>query len=165
MPDDLNPTDTLGLKRVLEVAWDAKNTGNLPFGAVLFTADGAEFDTAYNTVLESGDQTAHAETALVRQVSPHLSRAELEASTMYASCEPCAMCAGAIFSAGIGRVLFALSADRCRELVEQSGEPRLPSLLLRTAEVLAHGEVPTEVRGGFMPKDAEAFFVSTAPGS
>nr|MDT0659522.1 nucleoside deaminase [Micromonospora sp. DSM 115978] len=155
---ELSDIDRRGLDRAIQAAAEAKATGNLAFGAVLFDADAVEQGSAYNTVLTTGDPTEHAETQLVRLVTARLTREELEKSTLYASCEPCAMCSGAIFSAGIRRVLYALPSARLRAIVGETGGARMPSLLLTTKEVLAAGEVESFVDGGFPIAAGEALF-------
>jgi len=155
---ELSDVDRRGLDRAIQAAADAKATGNLAFGAVLFDAAGVEQGSAYNTVLTTGDPTEHAETQLVRLVAPRMTREELATSTLYASCEPCAMCAGAIFAAGIRRVLYALPSARLRAIVAEAGGTPMPALLLTTKEVLATGEVTSFVDGGFPIPAGEALF-------
>ncbi|MFD5179457.1 nucleoside deaminase [Nocardia sp. NPDC058379] len=155
---ELTTVDTRGLIRAIEVAAQGKALGNLAFGAVLFDDQGTELGAAYNTVNETGDCTDHAETRLVRLLSPSVSREQLSTSTLYASCEPCAMCSGAIFSAGIGTVVFALASRRWREMTDQITDSRPPSLLLTCAEVLGAGERTTLVHGGYLPEHAESLF-------
>jgi tRNA(Arg) A34 adenosine deaminase TadA len=155
---ELTEVDRRGLERAVAVAAEAKATGNLAFGAVLFDADGDEVGSAFNTVRTTGDPTEHAETQLVRQVVLKLSREELVSTTMYASCEPCPMCAGAIFNAGIRRVFFALPSARFRALIDNQGGARMPSLLLTTKQVLDAGEEPSIVHGGFQVPGSETLF-------
>ena len=107
----MNDQDQAHLRRAIEVSADARQHGNHPFGAVLVDRTGREVAAAENTVVTDGDVTAHAETNLVRHAGGTWSAAELASYTLYSSCEPCAMCSGAIFWSGIGRVAFALSAE------------------------------------------------------
>jgi tRNA(adenine34) deaminase len=71
---------------------------------------------ASNTTVSAQDATAHAELNLVRAASSRYSSAELAQMTLFSSAEPCVMCAGAIAWSGIGRVVYALSAERVRDL-------------------------------------------------
>jgi tRNA(Arg) A34 adenosine deaminase TadA len=107
----MNQQDEAHLRRAIEVSQAAREHGNHPFGAILVDQDGRVVAEAENTVATDGDVTAHAETNLVRRASAIWSPAELAGHTLYSSCEPCAMCSGAIFWAGIGTVVFALSVE------------------------------------------------------
>ncbi len=131
--------DLAHLRASIAVAAAARAGGDHPFGAVLVTADGRVFDGG-NRVNSDRDPTAHAETALVRVVSRELSQAELAGSTMYASTEPCAMCAGAIVWSGIGRLVFGFSGHDLVELVAGLDGPSL-DLPSRAVFAAASGEV------------------------
>ena len=106
----LNETDGRYLRLAIEWSRTARERGNRPFGAVIVAGDGRILAETYNQTAESGDCTAHAETAAVRMASPVHSRELLETATMYASGEPCVMCAGAIFWSNIRRVVFGIDA-------------------------------------------------------
>jgi tRNA(Arg) A34 adenosine deaminase TadA len=90
------------------------------------------------------DATGHAETNVVR-LAGSLDRPVLAGSTLYTSTEPCAMCAGAIYWSGIGRVVFALSEASLAEMVAE--EDGVPPLRLPCREVFARGGRPIEVLG------------------
>jgi tRNA(Arg) A34 adenosine deaminase TadA len=100
--------------------------------------------TAENTARTSGDPTAHAETNLVREVAGRLSREQLAGTTLYASTEPCAMCAGAVFFSGIGAVVYALAAQDLGAFTGDSGGFLLE---LPCREVFAAGSRPVLVHG------------------
>ncbi|WP_368497566.1 nucleoside deaminase [Herbiconiux sp. A18JL235] len=135
-PDDLDPVALAHLRRAVELARSAREHGNHPFGALLVTADGRVIE-AENTVITGHDPIGHAETNLVRDAGQRLEMSELAGSTLYTSTEPCAMCSGAIYWAGIPEVVFALSEAALRELVdEQEG---VPTLSLPSREVFARG--------------------------
>lgn len=105
------------LRKAIEMAKQARERGNHPFGA-LMVVDGREVLTAENTVNTERNPTAHAETNLVQKAIRELPPGKLARATLYTSCEPCAMCAGAIYWAGIRKVVFALS---CVELARLAG--------------------------------------------
>jgi tRNA(Arg) A34 adenosine deaminase TadA len=107
----MDQQDEAHLRRAIEVSVAAREHGNHPFGAVLANQVGRVVAEAENTVMTDADVTAHAETNLVRRAGSIWSAAELAGHTLYASCEPCAMCSGAIFWAGIEKVVFALSVE------------------------------------------------------
>jgi tRNA(Arg) A34 adenosine deaminase TadA len=143
-PAALDPTDLERLERAIELARAARERGDHPFGALLVAADGTVVE-ALNTVHTGHDPIGHAETNLVRDSGQRFEMAELATSTLYTSTEPCAMCTGAIYWAGIPRVVFALSEADLRGLVsEQSG---MPTLSLPSREVFARGGRPVEVVG------------------
>jgi tRNA(Arg) A34 adenosine deaminase TadA len=97
------------LRRAIAVSQAARDHGNHPFGAVLVDRGGAIVLEAENTVVTENDVTHHAETNLVRLAWREIPHEELRGHTLVTSCEPCPMCAGAIFWAGIGRVVYGLS--------------------------------------------------------
>jgi len=138
-------TDLQHLRRAIDLAARAREKGNHPFGSLLVDADGAVVLEAENTVLTTSDCTAHAELNLVRAASRELDPAVLRASTLYTSTEPCAMCAGAIFWAGIGRVVFALSSATLGTIVhDESGDW---TLAVSCREVFARGGRTVDVSG------------------
>ncbi len=122
-PTELNPLDAHFMRQANRWALTARERGNRPFGAVVVSSSGEVLIEAYCNTTETGDSTGHAETNAVRQPSPKVSREVLADSTLYSSAEPCVMCAGAIFWAGIGRVIFGIDAVRLRvfrgEVAEQ----------------------------------------------
>jgi len=141
------------LRRALELATEARASGNHPFGALLVGADGTVLAEARNSVVTGRDATGHAETNLVRlagQVD-----ADLSICTLYTSTEPCAMCSGAIYWSGIGRVVFALSEVDLLELTG-TGNPDNPTLALPSREVFARGQRPVAVEGPALVDDARA---------
>ncbi len=151
----MTENDIHHLRDAIAVAWRARHNGNHPFGAVLVGPGGQTLLRAENTVVTGRDITGHAETNLVRLASAQLSPEELAACTMYASTEPCAMCAGAIHWAGIGRLVFGLSAASLREVVG----PRTDDLLLPCREVFARSARPMSVVGPALEEEAHAVHV------
>lgn len=131
----LSETEVRFLERTVALAWDARRRGDHPFGALLVTAEGTVIE-AQNTVVTGADPTGHAEANLVR-LSGRLPRETLSASILYTSTEPCAMCAGAIYWSGIGRVVFALSEHELGTFVTE--EEGVPPLQLPCREVFTHG--------------------------
>lgn len=142
---DLDEAETDHLRAAIAVARNARMNGNHPFGAILVDASGAQLLAAENSVVTARDATGHAETNLVRMASLRYPPAELAAGTLYTSTEPCAMCAGAIYWAGIGRVVFALSETGLREIT--GANPANPTLALPCREVFARGQREITVVG------------------
>jgi tRNA(Arg) A34 adenosine deaminase TadA len=135
------------LKLAIQWARDARAAGNHPFGAVLADAHGRKLIEAGNTVTVDSDCTAHAETNLVRLASKKYDSEFLRSCTLYSSTEPCAMCAGAIYWSGIGRVVYALSEEGLKELT--GSDPENPTLDLPCREVFARGQRKIGVEGPF----------------
>jgi tRNA(Arg) A34 adenosine deaminase TadA len=108
------------MTRALELASQARERGDHPFGALL-VVDGRIVAEAHNRVTSDHDLTAHAELMLVRQLEDRDQLQQLADGTVFASCEPCPMCVGAMFWAGVRRVVFALSHARLNDLVRASG--------------------------------------------
>jgi tRNA(Arg) A34 adenosine deaminase TadA len=84
-----------------------------PFGAVVARGDQI-LGQAHNRVLASSDPTAHAEVEAIRQAALGLGSPHLTGATLYASCEPCPMCAGAAMWARVDRVVYASTRDDAR---------------------------------------------------
>jgi tRNA(Arg) A34 adenosine deaminase TadA len=103
------------LEAAIALAREARDAGNHPFGALL-VLDGQVVLTAGNTVHTERDPTAHAETNLIAEAIRQLPAGQLARSVLYASCEPCAMCAGTIYWSGIRSVVYALPATELAKL-------------------------------------------------
>jgi len=140
--------------RAIAVARSARDRGNHPFGAVLVDGEGRVVLEAENTVVTHRDATGHAETNLVRLASNHMDRDELAAAPLVTSCEPCAMCSGAIYWAGIGAVVYGLPET---DLLAMTGtHPENPTLALPCREVFAAGSRDVEVTGPMLEEQAAA---------
>jgi len=98
--------DIRHMRAAIQASRDARARGDMAFGAVL-VKDGLALLTAMNNQHTERDCTGHAEIVLVREAQQALGTSSLVGATVYASGEPCAMCAGAMFWAGIARVVYA----------------------------------------------------------
>ena len=151
---DLTPSelDEHFLRRSFAVARRALTHGNHPFGAILVDAKGNVLLEAENGYMPSHDGTAHAERLLATQACTTLAAAILKTATLYSSAKPCAMCAGAIYWAGIGRVVFGQTE---KALKAQTGaHEENPTLDLPCGIVFAAGQRPTEVVGPLLESEA-----------
>jgi tRNA(Arg) A34 adenosine deaminase TadA len=146
--------DEYFLRRSLEVARRAFTQGNHPFGAILVDQNRDVLIEAENGYMPAHDGTAHAERLLATQACTTLSPDTLKHATLYSSAEPCAMCAGAIYWAGIGRLVYALSEHRLR--IVTGNHPENPTLDLPCRKVFESGQRPTEVIGPMLEDEAEA---------
>jgi tRNA(Arg) A34 adenosine deaminase TadA len=156
MPTSFSPvvsdSDVSHLRRAIFVSIQAKQHGNHPFGALLTNERGEVVLEAENTVVTDSDATGHAETNLVRLATKNYSLEQLRTFTLYTSCEPCAMCTGAIYWAGIGRMVYALSEQSLTPLT--GANPENPTLDLPSREVLARGPRTVVVAGPALEEQA-----------
>src|SRR5260370_27518930 len=142
------------LRRSFDVARRALTHGNHPFGAILVDQKRNVLIEVENGYMPARDGTAHAERLLATQACTTLSRDILRGATLYSSAEPCAMCAGAIYWAGIGRLVYGLSEHRIRAVTRD--HPENPTLDLPCREVFKSGQPGTEVLGPLLAHEAEA---------
>ena len=142
------------LRRAFDVARRSMTHGNHPFGAILVDAGGNVLLEAENGYMPAHDGTAHAERLLATEACRTLPAELLAKATMYSSAEPCAMCAGAIYWAGIGRLVYGLSEHRLRDYT--GNHPENPTLDLPCRAVFASGQRPTEVVGPLLEDEAGA---------
>src|SRR6202167_4000727 len=146
-------TDLELLRRTFGVARRSRDAGDHPFASILAGPDGAvlrEQANGYRT--EGRDRTAHSERLLSSWAARTHDSSFLSRCTLYTSAEPCAMCAGAIYWAGIGRVVYGQSE---KSLKAQTGAHEgNPTLDLPCAVVFAAGQRPTEVVGPLLEDEA-----------
>jgi len=136
------------------LADQSREHGNHPFGALLADADAAVLIEAENTVVSDADCTGHAEMNVIRRACRTLAPGALATATLFTSTEPCAMCAGAIYWAGVSRVVFGLRESELRALT--GADPVNPTLALECREVFARGQRPIEVVGPVLEDEARA---------
>ena len=103
--------DLRWMRRALALADHAAAVGEVPVGAVL-VRDGEELGAGWNAPLGSNDPTAHAEVMALRAAAAAAGNYRLTGSTLYATMEPCPMCAGAIVQARVARVVYAARDER-----------------------------------------------------
>jgi tRNA(Arg) A34 adenosine deaminase TadA len=149
-----DPQDETMLRRSFDVARRALSAGNHPFGAILVGPDGAVLLESENGYLPDRDMTAHAERLLATRASTTYRPDFLASCTLYSSAEPCAMCAGAAYWAGIGRVVYGLSEARLKEIT--GDHPENPTLDVPCRRVFDGGQRRVEVVGPMLEAEAEA---------
>ena len=128
-----------------EIARASAKEGNTPFGAVLVDGKG-------NVLLEQGNLegtleecTAHAELKVAEKASKEFPKEKLRECTLYTTVEPCAMCAGAIYWSGIGKMVYGVSERDLLALTK--GNSVNPTLDLPSREVFARGQYEVKVEG------------------
>lgn len=148
------PLDHIALlRRSLAVARRARAHGKHPFGAILVDAEGRVLMEQENAFDTEG-RTGHAETVLSRRACAAYTAEELAKTSMYVSAEPCAMCAGSLYWAGIGRLVYAMSEHKLGRIIGPHPDNLTLDLPCRT--VLAAGQRPVEVIGPLLEDDPEA---------
>ena len=138
------------LRHCFNLAQQARDRGDHPFGALLVSAEGECLMEAENTVESAADITGHAELNLIRRARQQFSADRLATCTLYTSTEPCPMCAGAIFWGNVRRVVFGLSEAGLYNLTGDSEEV----LRLDCRAVFAQGAKAVEVMGPLLEDEA-----------
>ena len=147
------PADLQRLRRCIALASEAREGGQHPFGAMVVDENGQILAEGQNQARPpDGDPTRHAELVAVSKAAKIFPPERLAKATLYTSAEPCCMCAGAIYWANIGRVVYALSEHRLLLLTGSHDEN--PTFSLPCREVFARGQRRVEVIGPLLEEEA-----------
>ncbi len=128
------------MEAALDEARAAAAAGEVPVGAVVVSAGGELLARAHNRRERDGDPLAHAELLAIRQAARAVGGWRLIGSTLYVTLEPCAMCAGALVLARVGRLVYGAAdpkAGWCGSLGDLVRDPRLNHRLEVSGGVLA----------------------------
>lgn len=153
---DIEQRDADYLRQAIAKSRVALERGNRPYGAVLVGADGQVLAEGQNTEQSERDITGHAETNALREAYLRLGPEVVAGSTMYASGEPCPMCAATMFYGGVSRVVFAVSRAKARALTPAAQGS--PTLGISSREILATSSRPIEVVGPVLEDEGAAVF-------
>lgn len=126
---------------------EARKSGT-PFGAIL--ARGDEVVVRGGNVVAGGDPTGHAEMEVLRQWSRERGELDPGSLTLYTTCEPCPMCAGACVWAGLGRVVFGASIE---DIARSWDQMRVPM-----QEIVDRGFHSIEIRNGVLREECVELF-------
>jgi len=140
-----NEADTGFMELALAQARAAAEAGEVPVGAVI-VKDGEVVAEGQNRNLRDHDPTAHAEIVALRQAASRLGNHRLGGCVMFATIEPCAMCAGAMIHARLARLVYGASdpkAGAAGSVLEVLNHPRLNHRMEVTSGVL--GERCSEI--------------------
>lgn len=118
----ITETDMKYLRRCVELAREALEKGDEPFGSILVSADGEVLFEDHNHVA-SGDHTRHPEFAIARWAAENMTPEERKQATVYTSGEHCPMCAAAHGWVGLGRIVYASSSKQLVEWLTELGVP------------------------------------------
>jgi tRNA(adenine34) deaminase len=113
------------MREALALAAQAEARGEVPVGA-LVVSDGGVIGRGFNQPIGAHDPSAHAEVVALREAAARAGNYRLPGATLYVTLEPCAMCAGAIMHARIGRVVFGARDPKtgaCGSVVDLFASP------------------------------------------
>lgn len=162
---DPTETDITLLRRSIALAEQSRARGDHPFAALLAGPDGEVLLEAMNTCGTEGDRTGHAERNLMTAASKLYDAEFLARCTMYTSAEPCAMCAGSVYWAGVGRVVHGMSERALKDMI--GPDPENLTMDLPCRDVFAAGQRKVEVVGPLLQAESsvvhEGFW--TGPGA
>lgn len=151
LPDDA--VDLGLLRRTFDLAAQARRLGGAPYGALVADASGNVIAEHGNTSsVAGGDPTQHAELVTTAAAWRVLNYDGMNAGTLYASTEPCTMCAGAAYWTGIGAVVYGMSNSRLFQFT--GDDPAQTSFALPCRDVLLHGQRPVTVIGPLLEDEA-----------
>ena len=146
--------DFAALREAIALSAEARAGGFHPFGAMVLDVDGGVLARAGNGSAAGRDPTAHAETLALRLAAAAHGSAKLAGGMLVSSAEPCAMCAGAAYWAGLSRVVYGLSEKRLRTMT--GDHPENPTLDLPCRDVFARGQRRVAVLGPLLEDEAAA---------
>lgn len=154
MEDQIPEADAAQLRHAYALAARARARGDRPFAAVIVAEDGTILAEGLSTQGAGGGGTlAHSEmNACQAVIAAGIPRARLRRSTIYSSGEPCAMCAAAAFYAGVGRVVYGLSAQAILHL--RNAQAHTAGLSLSCRAVLETAAEPVQVVGPCLEDEA-----------
>lgn len=162
-PTELSPEDLTHLRRCVDLAREALEAGDEPFGSVLVDPDGAVLREERNRT-GGGDQTRHPELELARWAAVQVAPDVRPGCTVYTSGEHCPMCAAGHAWVGLGRIVYAASTEQFVQWRHELGLAPGPVLPLPINAVAPHIPVagPAPGLGGEV---RELFRESAARGS
>ena len=136
MTEKVTEADLPHLRRCVELATEAVEAGDFPFGSVLVAADGAVLAEDRNREVTAGDPTRHPEFALARWAATNMTPPDRATATVYTSGEHCPMCAAAHGWAGLGRIVYATSSQQLGGWLAELGVGPSPVLPLAITQVV-----------------------------
>lgn len=141
----IQETDLKHLRRCVELARQALELGDQPFGSVLVSGDGVVLAEDHNRIA-GGDHTQHPEFYLARWAAANMTEEERARATVYTSGEHCPMCAAAHGWVGLGKIVYAASSRQFAEWMDEFGvaPPRVKTLPIQDVitDVVVAGPVP-----------------------
>jgi len=139
--DGVTDADLPYLRRCVELAAEAVDAGDEPFGSVLVGADGTILAEDRNREVSANDPTSHPEIALARWAAANLAPEARRSATVYTSGEHCPMCAAAHGWVGLGRIVYVSSSQQTGDWLTALGVGPSPLRPLSITEVVRDIEV------------------------
>jgi tRNA(Arg) A34 adenosine deaminase TadA len=132
---EVSAEDLPHLRRCVQLAAEAVDAGDFPFGSVLVAADGRVLAEDRNREVSMGDATRHPEFELARWAAANMTAADRAAATVFTSGEHCPMCAAAHAWVGLGRIVYVTSSEQLTAWLAELGVPPSPVRALAVREV------------------------------
>jgi tRNA(Arg) A34 adenosine deaminase TadA len=136
MTAEVTEADLAHLRRCVELATEAVEAGDFPFGSVLVAADGSVLAEERNREVTAGDPTRHPEFELARWAAANMTPPDRATATVYTSGEHCPMCSAAHGWAGLGRIVYATSSQQLGGWLAELGAGPSPVLPLPITQVV-----------------------------
>ena len=164
---ELSRRDERLLRRAIDVSARSVASGNMPFGAVMADPEGNILLEAENTGITGNNTLNHAETNLMNMAVTVLAPEQIATATLYTSCEPCAMCAGAMYWGGLNRMVYGMSELDLLDITSSDpGSTNMRGVGCRN--IFATGQRNIEVSGPHLVEEASAvhidFYATGGPG-
>jgi len=134
-PGGIAPHDLPHLRRCVELAAEAVDAGDHPFGSVLVAADGRVLAEDRNRENTMADATRHPEFELARWAAANMTAADRAAATVFTSGEHCPMCAAAHAWVGLGRIVYVSSSGQLTAWLAELGVPPSPVIPLAINQI------------------------------
>ena len=145
-PPEISPEELPHLRRCVELAAEAVDAGDFPFGSVLVAADGRVLAEDRNREVSMGDATRHPEFELARWAAENMIAGDRAAATVFTSGEHCPMCSAAHAWVGLGRIVYVSSTEQMIGWLAELGVGSSPVRPLAISEVapglVVQGPVP-----------------------
>ncbi|PLX36338.1 MAG: tRNA-specific adenosine deaminase [Hyphomicrobiales bacterium] len=151
MPISDERTEEL-MRHAIDLARRSRERGDHPFGALLADANGEILLEAMNTCGTKGDRTGHAERNLMTEASLKYAPEFLAECTMFTSAEPCAMCAGSVYWAGVGHVVHGMTEKALKDLI--GPDPENLTMDMPCRDVFAAGQRKVAVKGPILAEES-----------
>lgn len=137
----ISETDIGHLRRCVELAREAVEAGDEPFGSVLVSKDGKVLAEDRNRINTTSDGTRHPEFALARWAAENMGAGERLDATVYTSGEHCPMCAAAHGWVGLGRIVYASSSEQLGQWLAAMGRSSSPVRGIAIKDILTDAVV------------------------
>jgi len=133
----MNNNDILFMREAIRMAKEARDNGNEPFGAILVKNNEVVM-RASNQIHSACDPTHHAEIGLIRSFCSENNIDDLSEYTLYTSCEPCCMCAGAMVWSKLGKMVYSVTHAQLAEIAGSN-------IMISSKEIFEHSPNRPEV--------------------